>query len=181
MFYSEENDIDKEALRVFVSQQLLKLRDQYIELLEDEQYQQFWDQLHDLIATTKDDQKEKREQLYQSFRVLPKYIQDWINKSVANQEMFEFFITSKAEEIKSGNQDHDYFWAIQIRHDQLVAVIHVLARLYQEMSHWVKLKPRSVLDHPVFLGLLDYSIDEQVYLEAEQLHKNRQKESGTTS
>src|SRR5690606_25371296 len=105
---------------------------------------------------------------------LPKYIQSWIDKSVDSPERFEFFVGSKAEEISTGDEKKDYFWAMQIRHDQLIAVTRVIGRLLEIIEKWVVLDPAAIYQEEVFQGLSEYSIEKQVYLEAENIHKSRQ-------
>src|SRR5690606_33816058 len=104
---------------------------------------------------------------------LPQYIESWIARSVDSNERFEFFIAAKAEEIKSGDQSRDYFWALQIRHDQLIAVVRVSSRLIEVLQKWITQSPDEVIDDELFHGLVETNLEEQIYLEAENIHKQR--------
>lgn len=175
MFIDNNSEIDREAMRLGVLKELTQLKDRFSHLIFDEGNQSFWKTLHDCIATQLEDQleKDKALNLETQLRNLPQYVDQWIQTSVDTTERLEFFISAKAEEIKSGDQQKDYFWAMQIRHDQLVAVVRVLSKLYNELNQWINLQPSMVVDEPVFQGLLDYSIEDQIYLEAENIQKTR--------
>ena len=99
----------------------------------------------------------------------------WIATALDSPERLEFFVLSKAEEIKSGDQQRDYFWALQIRHDQLVALVDVLRALAAHLHRYVKMDPTSVINDATFQGLTEYGIEKQIYLEAENIHKHREK------
>lgn len=175
MFIDENSAIDKEALRQYINNELLrvfKLAEMYV---NGEDYQLFWQELHNKIGVLEDKkEKEKLVGVESQLKDLPEFIYKWIESSVESVERFDFFIATKAEDIGSGDQQHDYFWALQIRHDQLVALVKVLDTLMGHMKNWVKMSAGSVLSDGVFLGLTDYSVEDQIYLEAEKIHKQRE-------
>jgi hypothetical protein len=49
------------------------------------------------------------------------------------------------------------------------------------MKIWVTLRPDKILEDPVFAGLTKYGIEDQVYMEAEQVYRERQRIAGATS
>lgn len=180
MFVDKNSEIDREAMRTYVLAELTQLKDQVGEIVLDDKHQPVWKQLHDFIVThVPDQEKDKALNLENQIKNLPQYLNQWIETSVDSPERLEFFIGSKAEEIKSGDQQRDYFWALQIRHDQLVALVRVVSRLVNELNQWLQLEPKEIFQEPVFQGLLDFSIEDQIYLEAENIQKQRSKDQAT--
>jgi hypothetical protein len=47
------------------------------------------------------------------------------------------------------------------------------------MKIWVTLRADKILEDPVFAGLTEYGVEDQVYMEAERVYKERQQLSGT--
>jgi len=175
MFIDENSKIDREALREHTLQELTRLKEVSGQLTRDSKNEAFWKSIQDTVAVLELDENTRNnyKNLLQEFQNLNKYIDKWITTTVDNPNRFEFFIASKAEEISSGDEEKDYFWALQIRHDQLIAVIRVISRLLEIITTWVSQDPKTVLDDPLFQGLIDTSLEEQIYLEAENIHKQR--------
>lgn len=179
MFVDAQSRVDREGLRNYVVAQLMELR-QRIETLNTD-YRTFWDKA-EVIAKKQllEKEQEKVSSVFAQLRQLPEYIGMWMETAVDTPERFDFFVLAKAHELKSGDQQKDYFWAIQIRHDQLVALVKVLDLLVDKMKLWVSLRPDKILDDPVFAGLTEYGIEDQVYMEAERVCKERQRVTGTS-
>lgn len=179
MFIDKNSEIDREAMRVYVLKELGQIKEQLGHLLLDVEHETFWKNIHDCIVTqiTDPQEKEKALKLETQIHNLPQYINQWIQTAVDSPERLEFFVSAKAEEIKSGDQNKDYFWALQIRHDQLIAIVRVLSRLLNELNQWLQLSPSQVIQEPIFQGLLDYSIEDQIYLEAENIQTQRSKDA----
>lgn len=177
MFIDENSQVDREALRLHILKQLEELKTQAVWFETDDSHKAFWSGLHDVISVKELSENDRNEyrSLENQLHNLPKYIDAWIKKTVDTNERLEFFIASKAEEIKSGDAQHDYFWALQIRHDQLIAIVRVISRLLDVISKWVQLEPRDVIEDPLFQGLVETNLEEQIYLEAENIHKQRSK------
>lgn len=168
--------IDQEALRQYTANRLKQLKEQAFELTQDSTNISFWQQLHDHIAlNTSDTEKSMLIKVESQLKHVSDFIQGWYDTAVDSPERLEFFIRSKAAELKSGDKDNDYYWAIQIRHDQLVGLIHVLEHLVKHLKRWIKLSPEQVLNDPVFQGMTRYTLEDQVYLEAQKVHKQREK------
>lgn len=172
MFVDAQSKVDREGLRNHVLSRLQSFHQRADHLCVDKA--NYWSSV-ELAAKkylpVKDQQKVI--QLVKQIKSLPGYIDGWINLSVDTDERFEFFILTKAHELNSGDQAKDYFWALQIRHDQLVALVRVLDILLDKLKLWTELRPEAVFDDPVFAGLTDYGLEDQVYIEAEKVYKER--------
>lgn len=176
MFIDEKSGVDREALRTHVLGELERMREALSQLLTGERYHGFWEGVHNSIVEIDDQQKkEPLLKVESQLKNLPEFIDTWIQSAVESSERFEFFVSAKAEDVASGDQQHDYFWALQIRHDQLVGLVTVLSTLLDHIKSWVEMEPREVVEDGVFLGLTEYSVEDQIYLEAEQIHKKREK------
>jgi hypothetical protein len=81
------------------------------------------------------------------------YIQHWRETAVDSPERFEFFLKSKAEEIRSGSELEDYTRAIAIRYDQLTGLIRVLRMLLNHMVRFTGSPIPEVIEDPIFIGL----------------------------
>lgn len=180
MFVDAQSRVDREGLRNYVVAQLITMRQQATALCTD--YHAFWDKA-ELIARKQllEQEREKVISVFAQLRQLPEYIDMWMETAVDTPERFDFFVLAKAHELKSGDQQKDYFWAIQIRHDQLVALVRVLDLLLDKMKLWVTLRPDKILEDPVFAGLTTYGVEDQVYMEAERVYTERQRMSGVAS
>lgn len=175
LFIDEQSRIDKEALRNFAFSELSRFEEKVEVLVFGQDNKQFWESLHNLIAVYDGPEKMSYRKVEKQIENLKSYITGWKETSVSSEERFEFFVQTKASEIKSGDQMRDYFWALQIRHDQLVALVTVIGRLINQIEIWVKMKTSEVLDDPIYVGLGEYSLEDQVYLEAANIHKKRKK------
>lgn len=173
-FVFEDHQIDKEALRRYIFDELSSLNDYFHSVLHDTTSSFFWNQIRSYIATEipKKEQKPYYLTLNQIENV-HQFIEGWITSAVESPERMDFFVLSKASELKTGDMNRDYFWALQIRHDQLVALVKVLRSLKIHMDKWIKLSPQDFVANPVYLGMIDYPIEEQVYIEAEKVYRER--------
>ncbi len=166
-------EIDTSALVTGVKEELGKSRQQATFLLE--KNASFWNELKDEIAKMTDDQEqlEHKKVLAQVLHV-EHFLDTWIKTAVQDFATFEMFVMTKAAEIRSGDDKRDYYWALNIRFDQLSALTQVVDLLLQQMERWVGLGSKKTLDDPIWLGLADNSLEDQIYLEAEAIHAGRQ-------
>ena len=175
LYIDELGRIKAEPLRQETLKQLRLLVNESEYLLSGKA-KQFWDELHLLIVTrTQDLEKQAYLDIQSQLQTLTTYIETWIRTSVESRERWEFFVMAKAQEIQSGDKDKDYYWGLAIRHDQLIALIRVLNKLIGHMNRWVLMKPDKVMDDGVFWGLSEYPVEKQIYLEAEKVHREREK------
>lgn len=173
LFVSKTGEILTQQLVAYTADKLTALAGEAEVLVEGERYRGFWTKLKALIAEAEVKPKEEYRRIEQQLVHLPEFIDQWRRMAVDTPERFEFFVKVKAQEIASGDENHDYYWALQIRHDQLMALVTVVQLLVHYLREWVKTDPEVLLDDAVFLGLASRSLEEQIYLEAEAIHGRR--------
>lgn len=177
MFVDSQSRVDREGLRTYIVGQLTQMKAEAEKVCVDRAA--FWNKaLVSARAQLFGTEQTKAVTTIRQLSSLPQFIQTWSDTAVESPERFDFFVLAKAHELKSGDQQKDYFWALQIRHDQLVALVRVLDMLLDKMKLWVSLKPHQLFDDPVFAGLTEYGLEDQVYLEAEKVYKERQQLTG---
>lgn len=175
LFVDEKSNVDKEALRSFVLVELKKMQAEIDGILGGENKKK-WKKIQDeIVRENKGGKWDEIKEVLADLEGMSGFVTEWIETAVESPERFEFFILSKAEEIAGGDQAHDYYWALQIRHDQLVALVQVLEALIPKMKELLEMKPREVASDPVFKGLMKYSVEDQVYLEAKKIQEERMK------
>ncbi len=172
LFSDSKSNIDKQALRQFIVAELIDLRQKQDELIHGNDNRQFWEGFHNQIVNS--DEKEELVKVEEQLMYLGEFIDKWIEMAVESDERFEFFILSKAEELNTGDQQKDYFWALQIRHDQLVGLVEVIKALVDHLGRLVEMEPKEALEDGVIAGMSEKTIEDQVYLEAESIHKQRE-------
>jgi hypothetical protein len=165
--------IDALSLRQDVKVELDKLKIQ-IEYLLGGTHRQFWELLHHHLVRIEDDnEKQQYLEIEAQLTTLPEFIETWIKTAVETLETFDLFVMIKASEVKSGNKDGDYFWALAIRHDQLLGLTRVIKALTENLNRWVTMQPNEVMTDGVFWGISQYNIEKQIYLESEKVHQER--------
>lgn len=178
MFIDSQSKVDREGLRTFVGSELTRMKQVSTKLTQEKSG--YWQKVKTAIKLKLSPHEQPlASDVIDQLIGLPQYIEMWIKTSVESPERFEFFVLAKANELKSGDEPHDYYWALQIRHDQLVALVRVLEILLDKMAIWVSQRPDQLFDDPVFSGLTEYGLEEQVYLEAEKVYQERQQITGT--
>lgn len=178
IFIDAASRVDREGLRTYVLAEMQKYREVAETVCVTNR--QFWDRLQAVVATVLvDDERQKALKVIDQLTHLPQFIDTWIQTALDSAERFEFFVMAKAHELNSGDQQRDYYWGLQIRHDQLVALVRVIEMLLDKMKLWLSLRPKEVLSDPVFSGLTAYDVEQQIYLEAERIYRDRQKVAGS--
>lgn len=176
LFIDENSKIDKEALRQHVLKELNRLVGVLEKLIHGPENKKFWDGLHAYLATEYEGKdKDRCLGVERQIKGLISFIEGWVKTSVDSTERFEFFIQTKASEIRSGDEPKDYFWALQIRHDQLVALVKVLTDLTDVIKKWVQMKPAKVVADEEYAKLKEYEVEDRIFFEAEKINKNRKK------
>jgi hypothetical protein len=175
LFVDEFGMIESQRLQSECKSRLKTINEKIRYILEGPKAE-FWEKLHArIIKIDNVDEKQAYLKIEAQLRTLPTFIDTWGQTSVETPERWECFVMMKAQEIKSGDKNHDYFWALAIRHDQMVALIRILDTLETELEGWLKMDILSVMENEKFWGLAEYPIEKQIYLEAEQVHKEREK------
>ena len=170
LFISSTSSVDKESLQQYVLSQLTKLKGRVDVVIEGDEYKQYWGEVESLVAGNL-----KARGAVQQVKRLSEYIKIWIKTSVDSNKRFEFFILTKAQEIDSGDQKKDYYWAMQIRHDQMVALVRVITNVVSQIEVLVDRPSKELIKDPLIKGIIEHSIEDQVYLEAEKVHSEREK------
>jgi hypothetical protein len=173
IFVTKQGDIDTPALVAYCASHLLALENEAQRYINGERYKAFWNQLQALIFEKSGEEKQELLRVERQLVHLPEVISQWHHLAVDSMERFNFFVAVKAKEIASGDEKHDYYWALQIRHDQLVALVEVMELLLGHIRRWVEMDALEVIGDGVFLGLETRSVEEQIYLEAERIHTLR--------
>lgn len=173
IFIDATSKVDREGLRLYVLEEMKKAKHKAESICNDNAF--FWDKLVTSVdGVLFDEEKQKALRVIDQLVHLPKFIDTWIATALDSTERFDFFIMTKANELKTGDQQRDYYWALQIRHDQLVGLVRVMEMLLDKMKIWLSLRPKEVFGDPVFAGLTEYDVERQIYLEAERIYKERQ-------
>lgn len=174
LYLNSQGIIESNQLRLGLLTELKTLHDQVNILLHSEKYHEFWRNLHDYIVQFYANE-EKESLLAVEAQLLTQdiYIETWIKTAVETPERFEMFIRTKAAEIKSGDKKNDYYWALKIRHDQLVALLTVEQALVGALCTFVQKEVKLVLADSRIQGLKDYPVETQVFLEAEHVQAER--------
>jgi len=174
MFVDSASRIDREGLRTYVLAQLTTFKNQ-IERITIEK-SSFFEKVRIAASKTLSPEESQRvKNVVDQLVELPNYLETWIETAVDTPERFEFFVLTKANEMHSNDQQKDYFWALQVRHDQLVALVRVMELLIDKIKLWTSIRPDQVLDDPIFAGLTEHGVEDQVYLEAQKVYEERKR------
>lgn len=175
LFIDENSRIDKESLRQYALGELTRLEQTAEKLVTGERYHGFWEGLHAVIGLEyKDREKERLLAVESQLKNLNNFVRTWISTAVESSEAFEFFIQTKATEIRSGDEKKDYFWALQIRHDQLIALVGVTTEIIKLMEEWVAKQPSEVVKDEKFVEMTKRNVEQRVYYEAEEIQHKRE-------
>jgi hypothetical protein len=177
MYIDKNGKVDLVKLRAEILVELQSLYTQADYALEKQTHKRFWEYFHQVIIREAGDEQEKIAWLDVEAQIqgLPHMIETWIRTAVESPERLEMFIRIKASEIKSLDEEKDYYLALGIRHDQLVGLVTVLKHLISHLHRFVLMRAEEVIEDEIFLGIEKHSIEEQIYLEAEKVYKQRVK------
>lgn len=117
------------------------------------------------------------------FHEIALYARDWRLHNLAEDHLFDRFISEKAYEIASGNSEQDYFNALAMRRDQLLALrdvlkeyLNVLSSLYsQNREEAVDTMRQFDLNTGIYLRAMDYEKARKEVIHAhkhQKLHKD---------
>lgn len=172
IFVNKNSAIDKESLRTYALNKLSNNRDMMQALMA----KPIWEKLHNAVGSEENKiQLAKYRKSQAQLLGLCGFIDSYIKAALDSSERFELFVQVKAIELKSKNQRNDYFWALQIRHDQVVASVEVVEKIVKLVNSWSKMSVDEILKDKEYINLAHTSIEDQVYLEAERVYKERNK------
>ncbi|MFC1653979.1 hypothetical protein ACFL1M_03995 [Patescibacteria group bacterium] len=174
IFINEKNIVQKESLRVYVLGQLEKNKNLLSSLLDNS----FWQDLHNSIGSLDEGGLKERSRKAESQAIsLPSFIESYVKTALDSPERFDLFVKIKASELEGDDQEYNYFWALQIRHDQVLALVRAIEDVVGVVLELVKKSPNEALNNNDFLSLAESSIEDRVYVEAEKVYKERNKSS----
>jgi hypothetical protein len=96
-----------------------------------------------------------------------------MHTALDSSERFDLFIQIKSSELEGNDATHNYFWALQIRHDQILAVLAVIKEILLQLQTFIQLPIKALISEEDFLSLGMISIEDRVYLMAEKIYKER--------
>lgn len=172
-FCDEHQHIEKEALRIYVFDQLTDIHRQLGYILSYPDNDIHWKQLQDLVTSSGN---ELQLRTIADLRTFDEQIHSWIEEHVDTPERLEFSIELKATEIASGDREFDYFAAQLIRHDQLLAAVFVYQLAVKKFEDLLQISIDVVLDDPVFAFFCEMPLDSRIFSLAEQVYQLRMEE-----
>ncbi|NMC36183.1 hypothetical protein GYA49_04005 [Candidatus Beckwithbacteria bacterium] len=173
--FFEGQSLQKEKLRLYVLRVLQSSRQQLEHYIYTPIHEPFWNQVHDsAIASSNDSWKTSITEI----KSLGKQIDFWINEAVSSPQRMEFFILQKATELSSGNQNKDYFLALMIRNDQLLAVVTVFQEAVEHIKNCLSFDVQTIFDSPDFNFFAQKSIEKRIFEMAEAYFQTRSQMKG---
>lgn len=170
--FFNDNKLEKEQLRIFIQEELHKLRKIITNILYLKENEILWQQLHDKSAISEKPELVKASNAIQK---IPIEIDFWEREGVESQERFEFFILSKAAELNSGDQNRDYYHAMLIRHDQLLAVTFVLKQSVKHLQNCLSIPYNEIIHSDDYKYFYARTTAERIYKMAEIIYKTRKR------
>jgi hypothetical protein len=177
--FFEGDKLQKERFRLYIAYKLNSIHQELEYYVLNPTHETLWKQVGDLTAITN---QELLHLAYKRIVNLHTTVDFWQQESVETAERFEFFIRTKAAEISSGNMDQDYYDALMIRNDQLLASCDVFSQCLDHIKACVTLPASEVITSPNFLFFADKDIDTLIYETAERYYEVRRsmKDMGLT-
>jgi hypothetical protein len=104
------------------------------------------------------------------FNHISDFAKDWMDSHLLTHDHLENSVKEKAHELSTGNDISDYFNALLIRRDQLLAARDVFREYTALLRDVFSEEREAVMKH-----LASFDFDKGVYLRAEEYHKAREK------
>jgi hypothetical protein len=166
--------IDVPGLQQEINLKLQHLKDAFEEVLQSRGGRMLMVELKNVAGLATDlEERQQAVTLIHQLEDLPTYIAHWRQMSVDSEPRFDFFVKTKAEELRSGSETGDFLEALNCRYDQLVGLIRVLTALLMHLKRFTTMPIETILEDPVFAGLIEHDLEAQVYLEAEKVYIER--------
>lgn len=175
----DDNKINKHYLRKYVNDELNQFIAWTDFLLNNPEYKNKWRLLHDYIQSHSERSEYQKWQFgISEMFSLTEQITGWLNDHVDSEERMEFSIASKAAEISSGNEMFDYFQAMLVRHDQLLACVEIFKEATKNLAELSKLSDiGEIVTHSSFEYFCEKSLSNHIYELAKIMYKMRQQQT----
>lgn len=161
-------------LRRSVKKRLNTLHRELNALEAGEEYHRFRESLLRLLPQLEQPEKKRVLGSYRQVTSLVAYLEQWLNTALSDKEAFEMFIRHKAEEFQSGDVEHDFYEALLMRRDQLLAVTAEAELLTERIKVWMKLEAGVLVKEPEFIGLSSEPLEKRIYHTAQEIFRKRQ-------
>ena len=172
----EDKKIDKLALRKYVYDELQRMYAWTEYLLHNPEYRDKWRTIGDYVESHDGRPEQEAWRLaVGEITTLDQQIKGWIDDHVDSDERMEFSIASKAAEISSGNEMFDYYHALMVRHDQLLACVEVFCEAAEKLAAITKLPDvGAVVESESFKFFTEKTIAQHIYEMAKIMFKLRE-------
>lgn len=173
LFLSEDSKVDTEALRMYVLRHLTDAHERMQYIRHNPILQESWRDIKDSILSQGTAGNEAWVRTVAEVESVDKKLHEWMEDHVDSKEDFDFSVQAKAVEINSGNQDYDYFMALLIRHDQLLATVLVYEEVIKKFETILQIHEKNLADIPEWAYLAEKTIDERIFEMAEEMYRLR--------
>lgn len=168
--FFENNILKKEALRLYILDVFTKTHSQIEYYLYTPSFLDLWNQIKDYCAIENDSPCQTS---YAHIQNLQTLIDFWNRESVSTPERFEFFVLSKAVELSSGDKDRDYYNALMIRHDQLLAATIIFTQCLENIKACTGIPINQVIKSSEFIYFGEKETDARIFEMAKEFYKIR--------
>jgi hypothetical protein len=173
-FMSDQAQVKVEPLREYVLESLKKQHAWADYLLHNPENAHHWTQLRDLVAMMDSgDLKSNYQRGIGEIQQLHNVIDGWIAENVDSPVRLEFVIQTKAREIASGDEQFDYYTAMMIRHDQLLAAVLVFEEALEHLALVIKYAPIRALTLEDIKYFAEKDLQTRVFETAELMYTLR--------
>lgn len=172
--FIHDDGVDKEALREFVWESFTRDHAWAEFLLTSPTHKQTWDNLHDYVMSLDSKKKEIFESGLDTILQLHEVIHEWMKTKIDSGERMEFWITSRAAAIASGDELGDYFAALAMCHDDLLAAVLVFQEALEKLAILMEMDDaREILENEAFEYFIKTEWDERIAGVAKEIGKRR--------
>lgn len=168
-----DNKLDKENFRTYILDIFKSVQANLDEIYRNPSFSFLLTRLNDHCVVTNNPACQKA---IAEIKDLPTRLTNWLKDSVEDSSRFEIFVILKAGELSSGDKDYDYYYALMIRHDQLLAACSIFRQSLANIQSIFKVEdPKNIINDPAFTYFADYTFDEKIYLTAQNIFDARKK------
>ena len=171
--FIKDKVVDKAGICTYTLERLQTLHRQIDFLANNPATSQHWNELRDFAVIQLSIADGHAVAIFDQILSLHEIIEAWITDHVDSPERFEFSVLSKAAEISSGNDDADYFNALIIRHDQLLAAVTVFETAVKYWQELLKMQPNEAIHSKQLTFFEENSIEGWIYACAQKMYALR--------